>query len=107
MGSIDQLPTALGWFNIVISLLMLLLGWLLNRVFQELDRLRKSDDDLALSVNRLTVELPTQYITKADFIRHEVEEREWIREFREEVRSNLERIHSRLDALNHKGVQRE
>lgn len=92
---------SLGWFNVLISLLLILLGWLLNRVFNEIDALKKADQHLAKEVHELNISLPTSYFTKDDFNRHEQEEKEWISEFRKEVRLSLERIHIRLDALNH------
>lgn len=101
------MATNLTWFNVVIALLMMVLGFLLNRVFNELDRLRDADTKLAAQVNVLSVNLPSSYITKDDFRSHEAEERVLIGEFRKEVRENLDRIHERLDMFGNKGPMGE
>ena len=52
--------------NIALSLLMLVGGFLLNRVFVELDRLRQADSDMARALS----ELKPSMIDRAAFERH-------------------------------------
>lgn len=53
-------------FNAAVGLIGLGAGFMLQRVFSALDRLRASDDELTDEINRIKIALPTNYVTKPD-----------------------------------------
>ena len=101
-------------FNVAVSLVLLLLGFLLNRVFTELDRLRVADQALVEAVNSLRVLLPQGYITQPDFHRHEAEERILMADLKAELNGRFDKvegmiavIHKRTDANVNPTVKRK
>ena len=98
------MASELNVFSIIISVLMILIGFLLNRIFTEIDKLRTTDVDLIGSINMLRVALPTAYLEKSEFLRHETEERALSLAMRSDMTLHYERldrtINTQLEALS-------
>lgn len=54
---VDQSVSYVVILNAALSILMIVFGWLLNRVFTELDRLRQADDALATKISAFSSQL--------------------------------------------------
>lgn len=53
-------------FDIAISLILLLAGFLLHRVFKKLDLLEDQDRKLTEQIGQIRVAMPSNYVTKTD-----------------------------------------
>lgn len=91
-------------FNVVVSLAMLFIGWLLARIFTEIDKLREADSKLTDSVTKLAVALPTDYLDKSSFLKHTEEEREVWRTFQAGIDKRFDRMEALISAENRKTV---
>jgi hypothetical protein len=87
---------AMGALSTIISGIC---GWLLNRVFLEIDRLRQQDEKLALQVSNLQ----TLMIDREAFNQHVIREEKALNDLREHQGKLLEAIHELkvLVARNH------
>ena len=56
-------------FNIAISLMGFILGFMVNRLFNKLDALTEQDAKLTHEIANIKVQLPTDYVTKHDLER--------------------------------------
>jgi hypothetical protein len=54
------------YFNIAVSLIGFILGYMVNRLFGKLDALTLQDAKLTAEINAVKVSLPTNYVTKQD-----------------------------------------
>lgn len=79
-------------FNVIISLLMLLFGFLLNRVFSQLDGNAKE-------IAALQQLLPSDYVKQADFIRHADQEMHLMERMSVEINKRFDKIDILLEAM--------
>lgn len=93
-------------FNILISVLLLVFGFLLNRVFSEIDKLRIGHAETSASVTSLRVMLPTAYLGKIDFQRHEDLELKLIGEVQRDIREHFDKVDAMIVAL-HKRLDKD
>ncbi len=70
-------------FSGAISLLMIIFGWLLNRVFSELDKLKASDDKLSAQIHAM---LPMM-VDRTAFEKHIEREEEALLGLRKEMQA--------------------
>jgi regulator of replication initiation timing len=73
-------------FDIALSLITFLGGWLMKTLFDRIDKLEEADNRMTQALNDLRVELPSRYVDKEDFIR-----------VSNKMLSTLERIEDKLD----------
>lgn len=63
----ESIPLWVQWaFNIVLLIVGGLVSWLMKSVFDRIKDLQNTDTGLAKEVNDLKVNLPTNYVLKAD-----------------------------------------
>lgn len=79
-------------FNIVVSLLILVFGFLLNRVFSEIDKLNAH-------VTNIHKILPQDYIGKPDFNRHSDQEMKMIGELKADMDKHFDRLYGLIDDI--------
>lgn len=79
-------------YNIIIGLLMVMFGFLLNRVFSQLDGHTKLISDLQSL-------LPRDFIEKAEFIRHADQEMRLMENLRKDFKERFDKIDSLLEVL--------
>lgn len=79
-------------FNIIIGLLMMVFGFLLNRVFSQLD-------NHATQISALQTLLPRDFIEKAEFIRHADQEMRLMAELRKDFKERFDKIDQLLEAM--------
>lgn len=53
-------------FNIALTIIAFLGGWLIKTLFSRLEKLEKADENLTAAVNDLRVALPTSYVSKEE-----------------------------------------
>lgn len=82
----------LSLFNILVSVLILLMGFLLNRAFAELDKVDKSNGDLREL-------LPKEYVTKTEFLRHIDAEVRALEKLGDDVGKRFDKIDILLEAV--------
>lgn len=75
-------------FNILVSVLMLVVGFLLNRVFAEIDKIRAATSDINAMVLK-------DFVAKADFVRHSEAETRTM----EKMSTDIGRRFDKLDVL--------
>jgi hypothetical protein len=85
-------------FNVIVSLAMLLIGWLLARIFIEIDKLREVDTKLSDLVTKLAIALPTDYLDKKSFQQHVEEERAMWHDIQERIDGRFDRIEAMVSA---------
>jgi len=56
-------------FNVAVALIAFTGGFVVNRLFNQLDNLTKQDKILSKEINKLNVSLPTFYVMKEDLQR--------------------------------------
>lgn len=79
-------------FNIATSILILVFGFLLNRVFMELDKLTKSHGELEKSMLK-------DFLPKDDFLRHSAIETRALEKLGEESNKRFDKIDILLEAV--------
>jgi hypothetical protein len=82
----------LSLFNILVSVLLLVVGFLLNRVFVELDKIDKSTAELREA-------LPKEYVTKTEFLRHIDVETRALEKLGADVGKRFDKIDILLEAV--------
>ena len=70
--------------DIIFGIAALFIGWTMKRLFHNIDNLWKKHDEMTDRVAKMAVEMPKQYVTKADLTRA------------------IDVIHSRFDKLEEK-----
>jgi len=73
-------------FNVAMSIVAFLGGWLLKTLFERIKSLEKADHELAKEVAQLRVDLPTHYVSKGDF-----------QQLGDNIFNTLRRIEDKLD----------
>lgn len=53
-------------FNIALTVIAFLGGWLIKTLFSRLEKLEATDERLATSINALAIALPTHYVSKEE-----------------------------------------
>ena len=79
-------------FNIAIAIIAFTGGFVVNRLFNQLDNLTKQDKILSKEINDLNVNLPTYYVMKEDLQR-----------LSDALFMKLDSIESKLDKKQDKG----
>ena len=79
-------------FNIIYGALMLVGGFLLNRVFIELDKISKSNGELREG-------LPKEYVTKSEFLRHMDVETRTIERMSSDITKRFDKLDLLLEAV--------
>ena len=82
-GTMVDIRTA---FDIALSLITFLGGWLMKTLFDRIASLEQADNRMTQALNDLRVELPSRYVDKEAFIR-----------VSDQLLSTLERIETKLD----------
>ena len=85
MNSPDPLSLRLA-FDIAVTLIAFLGGWLLKTIRDDISELKQADKEVADAVNELRVALPEKYVRKEDF-----------RTALEDISRILQRIEQKLD----------
>ena len=70
--------------DIIFGIAAFFIGWTMKRLFHNIDNLWKKHDEMTDKVAKMAVEMPKQYVTKADVTRA------------------IDVIHSRFDKLEEK-----
>ncbi len=70
--------------DIIFGIAAFFIGWTMKRLFHNIDNLWKKHDEMTDKVAKMAVEMPKQYVTKADLTRA------------------IDVIHSRFDKLEEK-----
>ena len=70
--------------DIIFGIAAFFIGWTMKRLFHNIDNLWKKNDEMTDKVAKMAVEMPKQYVTKADLTRA------------------IDVIHSRFDKLEEK-----
>ncbi|MCR4333110.1 MAG: hypothetical protein NUV34_10500 [Sulfuricaulis sp.] len=86
------MPSEMSLFNILMSVLMLVVGFLLNRVFSEIDKLTSAN-------GKLKEALFKDYVTRGDFIRHEESEVRTMDRMGEEIGKRFDKLDILLEAV--------
>ncbi|MCR4297517.1 MAG: hypothetical protein NUV75_02005 [Gallionella sp.] len=79
-------------FNILVSLLMVVFGFLLNRVFGEIDKISAAN-------GKLKDELLRDYVPKEDFIRHSEQEIRTSEKMAENIGKRFDKLDILLEAV--------
>ncbi len=85
-------------FNILVSILILVFGFLLNRVFSELDKINAANA-------KLREELPKEYFTQTAFFRHKAEETRLFETMMRDISKRFDKIDILLEAVRVKQQQ--
>lgn len=85
-------------FNILVSILMLVVGFLLNRVFSEIDKLTSANGKLKESLLK-------DYLAKSEFIRHEEAEIRTMERMSEDISKRFDKLDILLEAVRVKQQQ--
>lgn len=86
-------------FNGIFSILMVLFGFLLNRVFNTLDKLQTVDTEICKTISSLEKAMMQFYIDKKDFQRHEEREETIYSELRDDISKRINSMEAKLDRL--------
>ena len=70
--------------DIIFGIAAFFIGWTMKRLFHNIDNLWRKHDEMTVKVAKMAVEMPKQYVTKADLTRA------------------IDVIHSRFDKLEEK-----
>lgn len=73
-------------FNVFIGIAGIVIGILLNRLFTVVNRLEDKDATLAEKINKIAVDLPTNYVMKPD-----------LQLFEDRIMDKLDKIMEKLD----------
>ncbi len=79
-------------FNVLIAVLLLVFGFLLNRVFSEIDKITAAHGKLREAVFR-------DYVARTDFIRHEESEVRTMERMAEEISKRFDKLDILLEAV--------
>ena len=87
-----QLPMNFPLFDTLVSLLLLVFGFLLNRVFQEIDRAQQSN-------GKLKEMLMQECVSKDDFVRHLQQEERSLERLTEEIGRRFDKLDVLIEAI--------
>lgn len=87
-------------FNILVSILMLVVGFLLNRVFSEIDKINKAHAEARES-------MLTEFIAKDEFIRHQDSSARATERMGEDIGRRFDKIDVLLEAVRVKQQSNE
>ena len=77
-------------FNVIVALLLLVVGFLLNRVFAEIDKLTSKNGELIKTMMQ-------DYVHKDDFLRHVQGTSYLIEKMSDEINKRFDKLEAKID----------